>query len=869
MEESLKFPLEAPSHYLLEFENEEKAEFKQLQDLQLKLGSINLGDCEEGKVLNIGSEAIIVEYFHKETKRKLVAKMFQIKKNLSKDSNEYKILTKLPPHKNIIFPLNKIREKIPIEILDLCYTKETLNSEKNKALLENTTEIIFYNKYENNLETFISNNRNKMFPLDFHEILFSIGEGLLHLQENKIEHGDLNLTNILIDNKGKILICDFGEAFQIENDDFTICSDKISKQGNWLHKADEIRNPLLQIYNYSKQSSFAFGCLMYEILFGIYPFEYGLIGDVFRNKISDKLMDKFSWYLPLINRLLCVDPNDRLSLVDSIQILQNPFQSRVSLSYFRKQNLKSIQLPSYELKEINNDDFNQWKELADKNDDLNSQYKLAVSLPDKKERNYYLQLLLDKNHPVAQCIQGIYYFTGGDDFNEDYDEALRFFLLSANQNFAQGLTNASFVLYEQKKENEKMKLLNKLARMQGNHASQRHYITIQMESGKRDYKNILRFCTKASNQNDLVGKTVLSSLYRPGTGIKQNNYEIFRIIKIASKQNSDVAALTLVECYVRGIGTEVNYKKALRLLKNLTDKNDKFAQFALATYYLEGRIVEKNNDEGLRLLKLSAKQNYNLAQFALYKFFVNVKNSKFPKHKAVKNLKLSADNGLAEAQFELSIYYEDEKQFPEAFKYLELASANGHNNATSNLAVCYLTGDLVEKDIMKGIEILKNAADNGNASAQRKLGICYLDGVGVDKDYEKGVSYFKLSAEGGNIDAMLWLSYDYREKNEYDKAFDLCKKVADNGNAKGLYELALCYRDGVGIEQDIDEYIRYLKLAVSTDGNFKPAIKALETCKRYHGNQVNVVKIFSWSVVLFTATWVFWLSLPRSKFWRY
>ena len=55
----------------------------------------------------------------------------------------------------------------------------------------------------------------------------------------------------------------------------------------------------------------------------------------------------------------------------------------------------------------------------------------------------------------------------------------------------------------------------------------------------------------------------------------------------------------------------------------------------------------------------------------------------------------------------------------------------------------------------------KRDAEQGDAEAQYTLAICYLNGYGVEKDLEKHIYWLRLSAEQENVDAMwrMFLSY--------------------------------------------------------------------------------------------------------------
>lgn len=732
---------------------------------------------------------------------------------------------------------------------------------------------------------------------------------------------------------------------------------------------------------------------MYSILYGTNPFEEGFIGDSFRR---DSIYEKkeFSWYLPLINRLLCIDPDDRLSLIDAVQILQHSFESRFSLRYYRKYK-KTFDLLPYSIHEINNEDFKKWKELADQGD-INSQYKLALSLPNQTDRNKYLQLLVDQNHPIAQCIKGKYCFNGVNGYKEDKNEALNLFLLSANQNFAIGQNNAGFCyLHGISKENpadfEKAMDFFKKALIHGHFGAQKFYAISSKQFENPDLKESLRLLILSANQSVVSSTILLSNVYKSGIGVIKNTKKTFQLLKIASK--IDFTAMPqLAYCYHEGIGTEVNTKKAVKLLKIAAENKDVFGSFYLGCCYYDGIIIEKDLHEAYRLIKMAADNNYNEAQFSLVRnFYFNTDvddDCKLTEEEAYTYLRYAAKNGLGEAQYVLAAEYEkialqssdDERKAKfskKSLKYLMLASENGIDSATCDLGLKYLVGKGCEENIPKGFKLVEKATHNGDPYSLFKLAICYFEGIGVNQNEEKCIELVKLSSDSGCDEASLFLSQYYYSNKEYKKSFDLCKKVADLGNAEAQYELAVCYRDGIGVEKnpeeelrlyllsskqgfpkaifnlgccllggtngldvndeeafnlflkvsdvlpnaaynvahcyanglgveqnyneavkyyqlasaggvpeahynlalcyrdgfgvkkDLNEYYRYLKLSTSSDTKIPAAEEELLKFTRYKENQVSVVKMLTWSFIIWGSVCLFWSFLPKNKFWRY
>lgn len=62
------------------------------------------------------------------------------------------------------------------------------------------------------------------------------------------------------------------------------------------------------------------------------------------------------------------------------------------------------------------------------------------------------------------------------------------------------------------------------------------------------------------------------------------------------------------------------------------------------------------------------------------------------------------------------------------------------------LAVKYVKGDGVEKDIPKAVALFTQAAEAGHSKAQYNLGVIYLNGIGIQMEPNKAVEWFKRAA---------------------------------------------------------------------------------------------------------------------------
>ena len=211
------------------------------------------------------------------------------------------------------------------------------------------------------------------------------------------------------------------------------------------------------------------------------------------------------------------------------------------------------------------------------------------------------------------------------------------------------------------------------------------------------------------------------------------------------------------------------------------------------------------------------------------------------------------------------LYYEgkiaDEKQdYEKAREYYLKAIRKGDAKAMNQLGRWYLHGrNGVEKDRVKAMDLLKRSAERGNkeaqdlyegllweesrfnqvlpdaeagvASAQVFIGTCYKNGFGVEADFEEAKKWYEKAAEQGDIQSQYALASISREIEKNDvKAFEMYKKIAqypfledntENVDTNGVivaaqYNLAKCYADGKGVEDDENEAFKWYKKAADS-----------------------------------------------------
>lgn len=170
----------------------------------------------------------------------------------------------------------------------------------------------------------------------------------------------------------------------------------------------------------------------------------------------------------------------------------------------------------------------------------------------------------------------------------------------------------------------------------------------------------------------------------------------------------------------------------------------------------------------------------------------------------------------------------------------ELAADKGHALAMNSLyeiTRTYLDSGNYQ-DVKRGIAIHQHLADKGYSTSIYELSILYNSGKGVPKDHEKSFSLLQQAAEKLYIPALMQLGTHYQqigmdiaiethEGNTHEGDVELISLAQQNfrhavnnfhiaanmGNAEAMFNLAIFYEHGGGVEEDKAKYMSFLNQA--------------------------------------------------------
>jgi len=163
-------------------------------------------------------------------------------------------------------------------------------------------------------------------------------------------------------------------------------------------------------------------------------------------------------------------------------------------------------------------------------------------------------------------------------------------------------------------------------------------------------------------------------------------------------------------------------------------------------------------------------------------------------------------NDLAADEFDAAVQAAEAGDFETAVgKFRSLAVA-GDPRGENGLAVLYLRGDGLERDVERAVELFRSAAMKGLRAAEKNLGELYAEGAGVPRDKARAAHWFGLAAAQGDSGAQVRLGVMYAQgrgvSQDHTHAMALFRQSAEQGNAEAQANIGHLYRAGYGVARN-------------------------------------------------------------------
>lgn len=179
---------------------------------------------------------------------------------------------------------------------------------------------------------------------------------------------------------------------------------------------------------------------------------------------------------------------------------------------------------------------------------------------------------------------------------------------------------------------------------------------------------------------------------------------------------------------------------------------------------------------------------------------------------------------------------------PEAVTILQMNIKKGDGQAMGKLGMLYEIGLGVEQSHEKAVEWYEKGAKIDSRMCINNLAVMHFTGRGVDKDLDRARELFEKAAEMGGLMAMEGLGVLYSDgvpdhETDHKKSAAWFRRAAEGGHSVSACNYALALENGLGVEEDPVEALKWYNFGVATGVEAKKERDALAA--RLTPEQVN------------------------------
>ena len=253
--------------------------------------------------------------------------------------------------------------------------------------------------------------------------------------------------------------------------------------------------------------------------------------------------------------------------------------------------------------------------------------------------------------------------------------------------------------------------------------------------------------------------------------------------------------------YFYGISYPVNRTLAVKYFQEAGKLENADALFFLS--------IHQQNNGNLKEATQAAKRSFELGNEAAKIKLGEIQEDEKLRKEGFNALKKKVDSGDMHYSDSLGYAYEFGIGTPfsikEAMKYYEMAEKQNNTMGMTNLANLYLR----ENKLKKAKPLLLKAAEKEYGYAQYLLAMNFFDLY--SENNKEALFWLERAASNDEPHALYQLGLYYAEKADLAKSIQYYQRAAELNYGDALLELYYIYGEGIGVEQDDDKALFFLK----------------------------------------------------------
>ena len=253
--------------------------------------------------------------------------------------------------------------------------------------------------------------------------------------------------------------------------------------------------------------------------------------------------------------------------------------------------------------------------------------------------------------------------------------------------------------------------------------------------------------------------------------------------------------------YFYGISYPVNRTLAVKYFQEAGKLENADALFFLS--------IHQQNNGNLKEATQAAKRSLELGNEAAKIELGEIQEDEKLMKEGFNALKNKVDSGDMHYANSLGYAYEfgigTSLNIKEAMKYYEMAEKQNNTMGMTNLANLYLR----ENKLKKAKPLLLKAAEKEYGYAQYLLAMNFFDLY--SENNKEALFWLEMAASNDEPHALYQLGLYYAEKADLAKSIQYYQRAAELNYGDALLELYYIYGEGIGVEQDDDKALFFLK----------------------------------------------------------
>jgi TPR repeat protein len=332
----------------------------------------------------------------------------------------------------------------------------------------------------------------------------------------------------------------------------------------------------------------------------------------------------------------------------------------------------------------------------------------------------------------------------------------------------------------------------------------------------RNYTKATEWYLTASSKGDSRADYCLGMMHEYGKGVDKNLDKAIHYYERASLKGNTDAVYRLACFYLEGYGVTQDLLKAFHYFTKASIKGHIQASEALIISEDYNEIYLPNDDE-------NDDENDDDDLIA--------DGIDISGETKVNMLEKATEEGYTQLQYQIGVWYEKNRNYSTAFKWLSRAAYIGVTDAYYRVGVLYEEGKCAGQDYTMAANMYHKAAEKDHEDACYRLGQLYQYGNGVELNYLKAYRFYKKAQEMGQAEAHEILNITLKTtlasngdtevklldplSQEYQGSLSMCKCVAEHGDTEVQFQVGFAYEYIVS-EPDYEEAFRWYSMTAES-----------------------------------------------------